>query len=113
MAAAAGSTHSKIHEVQFAHAHVHVPINSLLTALDGDGEDGVRARAVLVHVCGTNRTFQLRKRSMNHTRFNPNSTSNPFFSEDGKDAQAQQTVLDTEVVAQPRLEVLLPSVGLS
>lgn len=37
----------------------------------------------------------------------------PIFSEDGKDAQAQQTVLDTEVVAQPRLEVLLPSVGLS
>lgn len=52
-----GPTHSKVNEVQLAHAHVHVPIYSLLTALNGDSEDGVRARAVLVHVCGTNRTF--------------------------------------------------------
>lgn len=53
----AGPTHSKINEVQLAHAHVHVAIYALLTALNGDSEDGVRARAVLVHVCGTNRTF--------------------------------------------------------
>lgn len=53
----AGPTYSKIHKVQFAHAHMHVSINSLLTALNGDSEDGVWARAVLIHVCGTNRTF--------------------------------------------------------
>lgn len=37
----------------------------------------------------------------------------PIFSEDGKDAETQQTVLDTEIVAhlQPRLEVLLSSFG--
>lgn len=53
----AGCTHSKVNEVQLAHAHMHVPIYSLLTALNGDSEDGMRARAVLIHVCGTNRTF--------------------------------------------------------
>ena len=51
------STYSKINEVQFAHAHMHVSINPLLTALDSDSEDGVRTRAVFIHVCGTNRTF--------------------------------------------------------
>ena len=37
----------------------------------------------------------------------------PIFSEDGKDTETQQTVLDTEIVAhlQPRLEVLLSSFG--
>lgn len=52
-----GPTYSKIHKVQLAHAHVHVSIHPFLTALNGDSEDGVRTRAVLVHVCGTNRTF--------------------------------------------------------
>lgn len=36
-----GPTHSQVHEVQLAHAHVHVPVHPLLTALNGDGEDGV------------------------------------------------------------------------
>lgn len=37
----AGCTHSKVNEVQLAHAHMHVPIYSLLTALNGDSEDGM------------------------------------------------------------------------
>ena len=58
MADPAGPTYSKINEMQFAHAHVHVSINPLLTALNSDSEDGVRTRAVLIHVRGTNRTFE-------------------------------------------------------
>lgn len=50
-------TYSKIDKVKFAHAHMHVSIHPLLTALNSDSEDGVRTRAVLIHVCGTNRTF--------------------------------------------------------
>ena len=54
----AGPTYSEVNEMQLAHAHVHVPINPLLTALNSDSEDGVRTGAVLIHVRGTNRTFQ-------------------------------------------------------
>lgn len=37
----AADTYRKIHQVQFSHAHMLVPIETLLTALDRDGEDGV------------------------------------------------------------------------
>lgn len=57
MADLADPTYSKIDQVQLAHAHMHVSINPLLAALDGDGEDGVRTGTVLIHVCGTNGTF--------------------------------------------------------
>lgn len=59
----AGPTYSKVDQVKLAHAHVHVPVHPLLTALDGDSEDGVGTRAVLVHVCGTNRTCEQREKA--------------------------------------------------
>ena len=50
------TTHSQVHQVQLAHPDVLLAVRALLTALDGDGEDGVRARRVLVHVGGPHRS---------------------------------------------------------
>lgn len=52
----ARSAHRKVHQVQFAHAHMLVSVDALLAALDGDGEDGVRPGAVLVHIGSADRT---------------------------------------------------------
>lgn len=48
-------TYCKINQMKFSHAHMLVSIHTLLTALDGDGEDCVRSGAVFIHVCGTDR----------------------------------------------------------
>ena len=51
----AADTYCKINQMKFSHADMLVSIHTLLTALDGDGEDSVRTGAVFIHVCGTNR----------------------------------------------------------
>lgn len=45
-------TYCEINQMKFSHAHVLVSIHTFLAAFDGDGEDGVRAGAVFIHVCG-------------------------------------------------------------
>lgn len=51
----ATDTYCKINQMKFSHADMLVSIHTLLTALDGNGEDGVRTGAMFIHVCGTNR----------------------------------------------------------
>lgn len=46
-------TYSKINQMKLSHAHNLVSIYALFTAFNGDGEDCVRAGAVLIHVGGT------------------------------------------------------------
>lgn len=41
--------------MKFSHAHMLVAVYALLAALDGDGEDSMGARAMFIHVCGSNR----------------------------------------------------------
>lgn len=50
-------TYSKINQMKLSHAHNLVSIYALFTAFNGDGEDCVRAGAVLIHVGGTNRPW--------------------------------------------------------
>lgn len=57
-AATTTSAYREIHQVQFAHADMLVAVHTLLAALDGDGEDGVGAGAVLIHVGRPHRTLQ-------------------------------------------------------
>lgn len=119
--------------MQFAHAHVHVSINPLFTALNSDSEDGVRARAVLIHVCGTNRTFEYREKAMmssegitcscNTLPALKGDLSLPlyptlFFRRWKRDAQTQQQTvfLCTEIAAHLQSELaeaLQPAVALS
>lgn len=51
-------TYREVHQVEFAHTDMLVAIHALLTALDGDGEDGVGAGAVLIHVGRPHRPYQ-------------------------------------------------------
>lgn len=51
------NTYCQIDQMKLPHAHMLVTVYTLLTALDGDGEDSMRSRAVLVHVCSPNRSL--------------------------------------------------------
>lgn len=48
--------------MKLPHLHKLVSIHARLTAFNGDGEDGVRARAVFIHVCGANRPWFKKKK---------------------------------------------------
>lgn len=53
----AAYTYREIDQMKLSHADMLVSIHTLLTALDGDGEDSVRPGAVFIHVCCSNRPF--------------------------------------------------------
>lgn len=49
-------TYRQINQMKFSHAHMLISIYTLLTALDGDGENSMRTGAMFIHVGGTNRS---------------------------------------------------------
>ena len=53
------TTHSKVDQVQFSHSDVLFLVRPPVTALDGYGEDDVRARGVLIHVGGCKRSWKV------------------------------------------------------
>lgn len=67
--AGGGGGARSINQMKLSHAHMLISINALLTALNSDGEDGMRTGAVFIHICGANRPLSQKQDNSDINRF--------------------------------------------